>query len=95
MNARRQVSDSRIEAALDTKLGLDHTLRQLIRGDTMAVGFGKVDVVRALLQALAVDAIVEAVDELLGTYRGEVAEPYSVIGKLRSAMCAHHGSAPR
>lgn len=46
------VSDEAIERALDAKLGLDHTLRQLIRGDTMAVGFSKVDVVRALLAEL-------------------------------------------
>ena len=49
------LSDARIEAALDTNLGLDYTLRQLIRGDTFAVGYAKVDVVRALLNALGVD----------------------------------------
>jgi hypothetical protein len=46
------VSDGAIERALDAKIGLDHTLRQLIRGDTMAVGFSKADVVRSLLAEL-------------------------------------------
>lgn len=46
------LTDEAIERALDTRLGLDHTLRQLIRGDTAAVGYGKTDVVRALLAAL-------------------------------------------
>lgn len=46
------VSDEAIERALDAKIGLDNTLRQLIRGDTMAVGYSKVDVVRALLAEL-------------------------------------------
>jgi hypothetical protein len=39
------VSDEAIERALDAKIGLDQTLRQLIRGDT-------IDVVRALLAEL-------------------------------------------
>lgn len=46
------LTDERIEAALDTPMGLDHTLRKLVRGDTMPVGYSKVDVVRALLVAL-------------------------------------------
>jgi hypothetical protein len=46
------VDEAQINAALDTKLGLDFTLRQLIRGDTIAVGYSKVDVVRALIAAL-------------------------------------------
>lgn len=46
------VSDEAIERALDAKIGLDNTLRQLIRGDTVAVGYSKVDVVRALLAEL-------------------------------------------
>jgi len=51
--AGQAVTDAQIEAALDTKVGLDHTLRSLIRGDTVAVGWSKVDVVRKLLEALA------------------------------------------
>jgi hypothetical protein len=46
------VSDEAIERALEAKIGLDNTLRQLIRGDTVAVGYSKVDVVRALLAEL-------------------------------------------
>jgi hypothetical protein len=46
------LTDADIERALDTRVGLDHTLRQLIRGDTMAVGYTKVDVVRKLLASL-------------------------------------------
>jgi len=53
---RPQVDDAAIEAALDQKIGLDNTLRQLIRGDTMAIGYSKVDVVRALLTALGFTA---------------------------------------
>ncbi|HEY3434276.1 MAG TPA: hypothetical protein VGK41_01350 [Solirubrobacterales bacterium] len=48
-----ELTDERIERALDTPVGLDHTLRKLIRGDTVAVGYSKADVVRKLLQALA------------------------------------------
>lgn len=46
------LTDEAIERALDTPLGLDHTLRQLVRGDTMPVGYSKAHVVRALLTAL-------------------------------------------
>jgi hypothetical protein len=47
------LTDEAIERALDAPLGLDHTLRGLIRGDTVPVGYSKVDVVRELLRALA------------------------------------------
>lgn len=49
---RVEVDDATIEAALDQKFGIDNTLRQLIRGDTIAVGYSKADVVRGLLRAL-------------------------------------------
>lgn len=59
---RPQVDDAAIEAALDQKIGLDNTLRQLIRGDTMAIGYSKVDVVRALLTALGFTAALTEAD---------------------------------
>lgn len=46
------VTDEAIEQSLRTPMGLDHTLRDLIRGDTASVGYSKPDVVRALLAAL-------------------------------------------
>lgn len=46
------LEDAKIAAALDERMGLDNTLGQMIRGDTLAVGYSKVDVVRALLRAL-------------------------------------------
>jgi len=49
-----QIPDAAIDKALDTPMSLDHTLRQLIRGDTEAVGYSKTDVVRKLLDALNV-----------------------------------------
>ncbi|MGN6654744.1 MAG: hypothetical protein ACTHJ9_05330 [Rhodanobacter sp.] len=48
------LADEQIETALKAKLELDYTLRDLIRGDTVAIGYSKADVVRALLVALDV-----------------------------------------
>lgn len=51
-----ELTDARIESALNATMGLDHTLRQLVRGDTMPIGYSKVAVVRALLTALGYTA---------------------------------------
>lgn len=47
-----ELTDEQIGRALDTRMGLDHILRQLVRGGTMTIGYSKADVVRALLAAI-------------------------------------------
>jgi hypothetical protein len=46
------VSDEQIERALQSKFGPDHQLRHWIRGGTVAAGYDKSHVVRALIAEL-------------------------------------------